>query len=338
MLMTLSQPRLSRPTGTAYRTLQAAALIALWAFCSLAAAYRWLGMGRDYLEYLTYYNTIPPLFSFSDTRFEPGFHLLGWLFRVPLNVDYGLFSLALVGSALGAKFYLMWRYLHSPLLAALVYLIMIYPLHEYTQIRAAFAISLGLIAVHLWLEQRRVLAVVLMGVAFLFHGSIVIFSVGFIFGEFFRFDRRGLLLVGAGIAVVLVAVTLQLTIVSVFSTYNPLISKYIENATFEEEASFLSLANLFYMAMLAAALFAGWMNDRYRRPLLVMSILSVFALAVFYASPTVAQRTKEVLFGTIIFAAYRDPATERDVPALALLWFNTLALGWLSIQNGLVFA
>lgn len=327
---------LSAPTEQAHRHVRITVLSVLWVFFSGAAAFRWLGQGRDYIEYLKYYDSIPYLFSFSDTRFEPGFHLFGWLFRVPLNVGYGIFSLMVIGAALGIKFYLMWRHLRSPILAAVTYLVMIYPLHEYTQIRAAFAISLGLVAIHLWMNKKLAQSLVIMGVAFLYHTSIVILFAGFILSEYFRFNRYGIMLVVGLIAGVALAVILQLSIVSVFSRYNPLISNYIENATFEEEASFLSLANLLYMIMLGAALFAGWLDDRYRRPFVVMSILSVFALAVFSGSPTVAQRTKEVLFGAIIFAAYRGVATERDMPALAMLWVNALALGWLSVQNGLL--
>lgn len=323
-------------TQGVYSGLQIAALSILWVFFSAAAAFRWLGSGRDYLEYLSYYDTIPYTFSFLDTRFEPGFHVLAWVFRVALNTEYGLFSLALIGFALGAKFYLMLRYLKYPVLAAVTYLVMIYPLHEYTQLRAAFAISLGLIAVHIWLEGRRVLATIGMAIAFLFHSSIVILFAGFLVAEFFRFNKQGILLIVVTVVAAVIATIADLSIVSLFSRYNPLISSYIENVQFEQEASFLSIGNLLYMTMIAAAMYAGWTNERYRRPFLIMSALSVFALAIFSESPTVAQRTKEVLFGTIIFAAYRAPITGRDMPAIGLLWVNAGALGWLSIQNGLI--
>lgn len=336
MLMTVPVPADATGLARVHRTTQIAILLALWAFFSAAAAFRWFGQGRDYVEYLRYYDTVPFVFSFSDTRFEPGFHLIGWLFRVPLNVDYGLFSLAVIGSALGIKFYLMWRHLSSPILAAVTYLLMIYPLHEYTQIRAAFAISLGILSIHLWLDRKFLASLVIIGVSFLFHTSIVILFTGFIFAEYLRLDKYGVLMIVAVIVGVILAAIFQLSIVSLFSSYNPLISKYIENLTFEDEASFFSVANLLYVVMLAAAVFAGWLASRYRRPFVIMSILSVFALAVFSGSPTVAQRTKEVLFGAIIFAAYRETATERDVPALAMLWVNALALGWLSVQNGLL--
>lgn len=318
------------------RTAQLSILVALWAVLSFAAAFRWLGEGRDYLEYLKYYETIPYTFSFADTRFEPGFHLVAWIFRVLFNVDYGVFSLVIIGTALGVKFYLIWRYLKAPILAAVTYTAMVYPLHEYTQIRAAFAISIGIFCIHLWMNKRHVICIFGMAVAFLFHSSIVILFAAFMFSEFFKFNKQGIALLIAAVVVVVVAQSLNLSIVSLFSSYNPLISKYIENATFEDEASFFSLGNLLYMSMLALAIYAGWYKDRYRRSFLIMSTLSVFALAVFYSSPTVAQRTKEVLFGAIIFAAYRDSASERDVPALALLWINALALGWLSVKNGLL--
>jgi hypothetical protein len=313
-----------------------AILAALWLCFSSAAAFRWLGEGRDYVEYLRYYETIPYVFSFSDTRFEPGFHLIGWVFRVPMNLNYSAFSFFLIGTALAIKFYLMWRHLKYPILAAITYILMLYPLHEYTQIRAALAISLGFLAIHLWQSRNFLYSFTFTLLAFLFHGSTVILFSGFLFGEYFRFNRYGAILVITVAIGAVVAISLNLSIVSVFSIYNPLISKYIENTTFEEDTSFVSLANLLYMTLLAAALFAGWLDDQYRRPFVVMSILSVFALAVFSSSPTVAQRTKEVLFGAIIFAAYRETAMERDIPALAMLWLNAFALGWLSVQNGLL--
>ena len=97
------------------------AMVMAWLVLTLAAGFRLLGEGFDYVTYATYYLYIPELLSFEDTRFEPGFHLVAWFFRHKIGLSFDQFSMLIVAISLGIKFYLFRKYLAHPMLAVLAY-------------------------------------------------------------------------------------------------------------------------------------------------------------------------------------------------------------------------
>lgn len=314
-----------------------AVMVLTWGLLSLAAAFRWLGPGRDYFEYLYYYNTIPYQFALSDTRFEPGFHVVAWFFRNILNVDYGILALALVAVSLGIKFYLMKRYLSHPLLAMITYIALFYPTHEYAQIRTALALALGYGAVHLLFERKYLLGIAGFVLGVTFHYSVVMLALVYVGAQYVR-GRAAVIMLAAGLVIVTVfSEQIVGTVTDVFSSYNPLLRYYVSNSYFNAEVRITSLNNLLPAAALGLAVLFGWFGyGRYHATFLTMSIASLVAIVLLGGSPVVAQRLKELLFVAVIFLIYRSPIVLRNLPPIILIWANAALLLYLAFREGLL--
>lgn len=308
---------------------------------SLASSRGWLGLGRDYLEYIDYYLHIPPILSFQDTRFEPGFHLIGWVFANILEVPFWCFAFVIVLIALTVKAYLFRRYLSYPVAAMAVYLATFYPNQEYTQIRAAVAISLGMLAIHLFFERRIAFAAGCAALAFTFHYSIVLLFGGFALAYALR---RNILSIIAGALMVILMIDSLLSkgglhsiIISWFSNLNPLVENYVDNIAAIDAVSIWSVNNMIVIAMLMAAAWGGWFtNSLYQKCFTIMFGLSVLFVLLLSQSPIIAVRAKEMLLVSVIFAAFRYPIQRRDYPALALILMNAALLLFLAVREGVI--
>jgi hypothetical protein len=318
------------------RHAQAVALVVIWLLLTCAAAFRWFGDSRDYLEYLSYYNRIPPYLSFDYTRFEPGFHFSAWVARTYLNLDYDYFVLIVAGVALAIKFYLFRKYLRYPLLAVATYFAIFYGTHEYTQIRVGIALAFGYLSIHLLLEKRYLLAAIWFVLAYLLHTSLVVLPFAYLASRYVR-GNLAVILIGVGAAILFfLSEQLRELIVSLFSGINPLVRSYIDNRAFES-VSPLSVNNLLLFAALAAAVLGGWFKfSRYHATFLTLSIAAVVAVVVLQTAPIVAGRTKDVLFVAVIFLIYRSKITLRTFPVIFLIWADAALLLYLAFREGLI--
>lgn len=312
-------------------------MVLTWALLSFAAAFRWLGPGRDYFEYLHYYNTIPYQFAFSDTRFEPGFHAAAWVFRNVLNVEYNIFALVIVSASLGIKLYLIRRYLSHPLLAMFTYIALFYPIHEYTQIRTAFALALGYGAVHLLFEKKYLIGAIGIILGVTFHYSVVMLAVVYLGAQYVR-GRAAVFALVAGAAITGVfSAQLVGVATDLFSSYNPLLDSYVYGSYDNDQVRVTSANNLLAGAALVLAVLLGWFGyGRYHTTFLTMSIASLIAIGLLSGSPVVAQRLKDLLFVSVIFLMYRCPIQVRNLPPIVLIWLNGALLLYLSFREGLM--
>lgn len=133
------------------------------------------GVSRDYENYEEFFNLvrIGGYAAISESRFEPGFSILGLFFIGIFNTNlsvYGSFvliSMLMKGSVIG--FYSSSQKIF--IIVALFYGIRYFPLHELTQLR--LSIGMGLIlfgSVLLW-SGRVFLGCIVCSLALLFHAS-----------------------------------------------------------------------------------------------------------------------------------------------------------------------
>jgi hypothetical protein len=318
------------------RHAQTAALVVLWLLLTCAAGFRWLGDSKDYLQYLGYYDQIPPYLAFNNSRFEPGFHFCAWFARTYLNMEYDYFVLIVAGLALAIKFHLFKKYLRYPLLAAATYVAIFYSNHEYTQIRVGIALAFGYLAIHCLYDKRYLFAALWFVLAYLFHTSVIVLPLGFLASRYVR-GNMAVILIGVGAAILFyMSEQLRELLVSLFSTINPLIRSYVDNRTFES-VSLLAINNLLLIAALGAAVATGWFKfSRYHALFLTLSIAAIVAIAVLASSPIIANRTKEVLFVSVIFLIYRSKITLRTLPTILFVWANAALLFYLAFREGLI--
>ena len=310
---------------------------------SLASSNAWLGVGRDYLEYVDYFQRIPPFFSFQDTRFEPGFHIIAWTSAIIFKQSYNSFFFVIVFAALGIKAFLFKKYLSYPITAMVVYISTFYPSQEYTQIRAALAISLGMLAIHLFFEKRFFLTAIACLSALSFHYSIVLLFVAF--GGSYLLRRNIASLAAASLALIVVLASLvsgggiNNVLISLFSNFNPLVGSYVDNIAAIDSASMGSVNNLIVVGIFLAAVSAGWLSHGiYRKCFTLMVALSIVFVIILSNSPIIAVRAKEMLMVSVVFASFRYQWSTRDIPPIFLVFCNAALLLFLAIREGVIFS
>lgn len=311
----------------------AAALFLAWAILSYAAAFRSFGDGRDYLEYLAFYERIPVYLSASVQRFEPGFTLSAWFFQYVLHTSYGLFALSIVSISLGIKFFLFWKYLRHPVLASIYYCITFYPIHEYTQIRTAIALSFGYLSLHLAHERKFVPCAAFYILSVSFHTSAI-----FLLPVYFAapYARRWFVVIVA-VAITVFALGLSDSIrgiaLNLFSGANPLLEAYAQNREMME-ISIFSVNNICLLVAIFLGISAGWLKEsQYHEIFTIISLAAVLSIIAFISAPMISQRMKEVFYVATVFVAHRSRLRLKTMPAIGLLWATGGLLFYLNLQS-----
>lgn len=311
-------------------------LVLIWLALTVATGTMLFGYSRDYFEYLIYYQSIPITLSFLDTRFEPGFHLIAWFFRNDLDLDLSTLAMTLASVSLAIKFFLFRRYLAHPVSAALLYAVLFFPIHEYTQYRVGISLAFGFLGVHLFYDRRYVWSVVLFLLAFSLHFSSILLVAGTGMGLYIRnrYVIAGSLLAAA---IVLLFSSFNFAFEDILNSLNPLSAAYIQNKALIDNVSILSINNLLLIAALACYLVAGYhRRGRYHVLMLTMSIACLVPIVLLPDSPVIAQRSKEVLLPAIIFLSCRDRWRAADLAGLGFVALMTALLGYLYVDGGII--
>lgn len=299
-------------------------LVAMWAVLSLAAGQQWFGDSPDLPNYLFYYQTIGPFFDLANSRFEYGFQIISWLWS-NLGLGYESLFVLMAGVSLGCKFYLFERYLRSPILAAVSYILGFYLLHEYTQIRAAVGIGFALLGIHAMLGRRWWMFVVFTIAGILFHYSMVVMPLIALGAR--QIKGRVVIIVGALILVAgsTVLPAIQQLIVDVFSQFNPLTTAYVYNDLNADGANILSFASVMTVGIIVwMVAIPSTFENEYTRVFFGMTLMSYLSLVLLRDSLELALRLRDALAVGIIFLVFREPISIRQIPPI-LLWFAAAA-------------
>jgi hypothetical protein len=304
------------------------------------SGYRWLGAGRDYYDYLVAYAHIEPTFSLAYSRFEPGYGLIAWLFKNVLGTEYEAFTSFVVTISLLIKFYLIHRYLRYAFLATIVYILFLYPIHEYTQIRVAMGIAFGFWAMHLLLARRWLAGGLGIAMSILFHYTMIVFAVA-LAGTYLLRSRAWMI---AGAIVGLAALTLSETLLNFVlgfaGWFNPLSDVYaLQNARglLMEEVNAVSTFNILTYLSLACALTMRWFDeDRYRRTNIALALISVLIMFLFITLPTFAHRLREIFLFAFLLYAFRDARREVDWLAAGFLFLASLVTFYAAFQDEVI--
>lgn len=143
----------------------------IWMILVFFAGTRHFGYDLDYENYRTYYEQLA---GFSDVnRYEIGFSNLASLSKFVFKLDFSGFLIMLATISLIFKIYLILK-LKNPFVFIFLYFLLVFPIHEMTQIRASIAIGLFYSGLYL-LFRSRVLSLFLIFFACCFHYSIMVF-------------------------------------------------------------------------------------------------------------------------------------------------------------------
>jgi len=316
------------------------AILAISVVGGLASGYRWFGFGRDYYDYLLAYANVEPTFLLTYSRFEPGYNALSWLFKIVLNFEYESFAAILVAVGLAMKLYLIHRYLRYAWLATIIYFLLLYPVHDYTQIRVSIGIAFGFWAMQFMLSRRWLIALLALTVAVLFHYTMLVF-IAALFVALVIPNRKWV--IAGGIAALLF-LALSESVAGFVTTFagwfNPLADIYtneIARGLLDQDVNLFSPYNLcFYFAIIAALAYRWFDADRYRRVTALLAMSSVVVMLLFLSLPIFAHRLREVFMFAFILFAFRDARREIEWAPAFFIFLAGLVSFIAAIQDGVI--
>jgi hypothetical protein len=290
---------------------------ALALLCAMIAGFQWLGESRDFYEYFIFYENLESVGDLNIYRYEPGFILTALFSKTCLGFGFSQYYFIVALLSLALKFRLLHKHASCPLLAAIVYLGALFPLHEYTQIRAALAFAFAYTAVDEYIEGKRLRAVVLMLLGTIFHYTVLVIAAAVVPAIMLRIKRT------ASFKIVLLAIyigfywllskTIQLS-----ANLNPLIEGYWENISFSESPTILSGKNVLLIgAFTSGAYFLRPWTDPKRGLYFILSSLVFMFYAFFYETPVFAHRfQEEFTFFFFLYAFRMGSNIKSRVPAI----------------------
>jgi hypothetical protein len=301
--------------------------VILWVLLSAAAGFRWLGLGRDYGEYIIFYNQLGSFETIRHSRFEIGFVLISWLFK-QLGAPYAMVASTLVGFSLSIKFHLIFKYTRWPITAIICYICLFYFLHEYTQIRAGVAISFGLSASYLYCQKKYLKSMMFLIIGALFQSSVLAFIAGFVI---YSCSKNIRYLVFCVIFILLLIISFRnFPIIEWISVLNPLIVSYINEASDFDPPNKFSPINVFmFMSIITSFFYASKDSIVGQRMSLIMTILALVTFFAFYDIPLIANRMFGLYAVFLIFLSFNF--RYFNISALAG-FFTVLSAVW-AVRN-----
>lgn len=279
------------------------------------SAERFFGLDKDYLQYLQFFESAGRAY---DGRFEIGFVWLNLLVKsASLSFFWVLFFSAFI--SLSAKFYLISRQKNS-LFFLLVYFILLFPIHEMTQLRISISLGFAYLSLFFSIRERlsfRVLGLLVLSV--LFHWSSLLFFPFVIFSNIIKSKNFFLILLVSLIPPIVIHSSLSL-----LDYLNPQVSHMLKVAS-EMDANPFSSRNITFIIIMLL----GVVNLR-KIPESSMPwfYLSVAGLTLWYglmSVPVFAHRIFEMTLFSCFFWINSLPKYSR-FSALSLLFIFSVYL------------
>jgi hypothetical protein len=305
-------------------------LLLLAVVFGLVAGYGLFGESRDYANYQGVYTSLSLHDHFSNYRFERGYMALSWLAKFYLGLDFAQYYAALVAGSLLLKFRLLWKHTSAPIIAALVYLMILFPFYEYTQLRAAVAFAFAYTAIDAYLDGKWFAALLWLGLGTLMHITAIVVGGGAVL--VMLIFRWAPVLAVAFFSVVAVSMSLVVSAsVRFLQNVNPLAAKYIETAFLNKTPNLFSVENIliFLLIVSSAFLLRPW-QMRKNGFFYYLSFWTLIMCAALIKFPVFAHRLEDAfIFSCLLFAFRFDDSHQSRIPALIMI----LAGGWMAYRS-----
>ena len=309
---------------------------ALAVIFGMAAGYSWLGVSRDYGNYLSTWNALTSNADFSQTRFERGYMLASWIAKFELRMDFAQFYSVLAAAALMIKFRLLWKLTQAPVVAAIVYLMLLFPYYEYTQLRAAVGMALAYYSIDKLVRHQFGPFLCLSALSALFHTSAVVISLAAIAATLLR--KQSPLAVAWIFAAVGLGIWAAIKGVLIFmQLLNPLVERYVDPSLGIAVPNLLSgevllLAILIPVSAVFIRPWRSWPDKLF----FYMSFWSQISLVALYSTSAIAFRIRNLFIMSYLLFAFRfDARFQSRFPGFVLivtaLWmaYKSVSEGWL---------
>lgn len=313
----------AEPTGIRINA-DAGVLVFLVGVFALAAGYDWLGTSRDHANYFNLYNNTFGFDAVLGSAVEPGYMFTVWLCKIGLGMSYSQHYTILAATSLALKFRLFWKRTDAPVVAAIVYLMLLYPIHEYTQIRAAVSFAFTYTAIDKYLDGRWRVALALLVVAASFHYSAIVLAAAAAFVLFV--SHRSHLFVAASYLLIAIVTPIAFSeLMHLLEIAKPAVAIYVRDAFVNDAPDLLSGENIrlfipFIVLILCSALFLRPMQTRRDGFYFLMGILMLPAFAGLVKIPALSHRVEEMFVLAFFFFTFRfDASHQSRIPAVLMI-------------------
>ena len=254
----------------------------------------------DHYSYLLYYEQLFDNNSFKDSldesRFEPGFVFIShYISRFINTIELQFFIVASI--VLIIKYSLFIRYLHSPYIAWLVYLIIFVPAFESNQLRTAI---ISIFILYALFNRERIkkffLFPTFFGVLFHYGAAIILFL---------NFERKLFIALLGSIFIIVLSFNMDAILDFFDSDLIPL-NQFITSSNNYQQANIFSSVHLVQFSIFLLGLM-NWKNLslNQRRGVIFLMIGSVVYISLSY-NPSIAHRIREISLLGILPLLFAD--------------------------------
>jgi len=304
---------------------------------AVAAGYGWLGESRDYSNYLSVYNALTPTSHLSSFRFERGYMFASWFCKIYIGMSFTQYYTILVAISLALKFRLIWKHTSAPIVAAIIYLLLLYPFYEYTQMRAAIAYAFAYAAIDKYLDGRRETALLLAIVAVLFHNSAIALVAGAIMVLLVS-KRPPIFVAGLFAAMAIISSFMISPLIPNLQLASPLIAAYMDKGLYHAPPLLYGRNVILLFILVCSTIFLRpWQTQRdgffyYLNFWALMSFLALLRIPVF------AFRISEAfIFSFFLFTFRFDNSHQSRIPVVLMILFSgkmiytAISDGWIMV-------
>lgn len=294
------------------------------------AGYRPFGFGRDFINYYNFYSTLSVGDSISYYRFEPAFVISAMISKHILGLSFELFVTILTAISLFIKLNVLKK-LDHPFLAILFYLSVWYPLHENTQIRTAFALSILFLALKPMLMKQWIRFSALAAVSICFHYSAAMVVIILLFSNLLANYRMPIAIIVIFVSGSIVNQSVSF-LSDIFELINPLYRSGYEEF---EKPNIFSINNILTFFLIIFSWVSGNLKCHRKRVISLVTICGLMVFLLFSSEPVLSHRLKEMIlvFTTLIAFEYRF--SLKKSPMIICSFAISIYSLYLSISSGL---
>ncbi|OYU01568.1 MAG: hypothetical protein CFE36_09790 [Sphingomonadaceae bacterium PASS1] len=337
-----SVSKIVRETSTAKTSLLWELLLISVLSMSLAfiSGYRLLGYGFDYWDYVAFYDQMDNSINWNYVRFEPAYVYTVWFAKWVLRFPYELFSTIVITASLSIKFFIFRYYLKYWPLAIFSYILIIYPIHEYTQIRISLSLSFCLLALHLSFQKKLIAPIILTYIAFNFHYTSIV-MIPFVMAAYFH-DKST---IRKFVAFALPAISVVIYLFSFFlidlaSQFSVAADAYMRSTTYamnNDTVNIYSVAIILPFIVLISSFILGFHKNNYKIIYIYMTATSLCVAFSFLQFPVFSHRLREIFTVGLLFIAFDRNRTPQDwIPAFFVAAYGVASI-YLGIRDKLIF-
>ena len=302
-------------------------------FLAYAAGYQVIGESRDYYAYALFFDLIDREAELSLYRFELGYSLSVYVSKFIFGLSYEGFTFLLLALSFIINFY-SFSGKSNLLLVFIFFILSWYPLHEYTQVRVAIALSFLFVSIKK-IGQERLLTACIWGIlSTLFHASAAVLFPFLVIVYLLRHRSIWISL----FSVTFMSVSLKglfLISAALLSSRSPNILVYLEAAS-DFEIRYFSIAHILMAGVLLSAALSGGLKQIESRISFLIAFASFPLMFAFSEYPVIAIRFKELFMCFSILFAFQRKLTWAAIPQITLALLYSFASAFTFISSGVL--